>query len=55
MCDNDGIVDATERVKELERSVLSMDISPAVFREDVWDIKNVDACWFYRFGFCFKT
>ncbi len=42
VCDNVGLVDATERLKELERSPLSVDMSPAVLRENMWDIKEVD-------------
>ena len=33
-CVNVGLVDATERLEELERSPLSVDMSSAVFRED---------------------
>ncbi len=42
VCDNVGLMDATERLKKLERSPLSVDMSPAVFREDVWDTKEVE-------------
>ncbi len=42
VCNNVGLVDATERLQELERFLLSVDMSPAVFREDMWDIKEVN-------------
>ncbi len=43
VCDNVGLVNATNRLKELQSvEKYSVDMNPAVFREDLWDIEEVD-------------